>query len=150
MLDLCTRDHCTVNMDRIAWVRDQNRIATIESGEHQVRQAFFGADGNDGFRIGIELNVEAALVPIGDGFAQPWNTFGHRVAMGVWPFGGLHKFVDDMLGCGAVRVAHRHIDDVFTTSARGHFQFRRNVEDIRREPLNAREFVVHVGGIDRD
>ena len=44
--------------------------------------AFFGADGDDGFGVGIEGDVVARLVPIADGAAEAGDAFGEGVAMG--------------------------------------------------------------------
>ena len=34
---------------------------------------------------------------------------------------GFNELVDDVLGCGAVGVAHAEVDDVFATAAGGDF-----------------------------
>src|SRR5690554_6628968 len=40
---------------------------------------------------------------------------------------------------GAVGIAHRHIDDVFSAPPRRHLEFARNIENIRRQALDARK-----------
>ena len=145
VFDLRTGNHRAVNMNWITRIGHQHRIATVECGQHQMRQSLLGSDGDNRLRVGIEFNIEAALVPIGNGFAQPGNALRHRVAMGVGPLRGFDEFIDDVLGCRPIRVSHRHVDDVFATPARRHFQFRRDIEDVRRKAFDAREFVVHVG-----
>ena len=52
---------------------------------------------------------------------------------------GLDHLVDDVLGRGAVGIAHAEVDDVFAAAARGDFQLPGDVEDVRREALNAAE-----------
>jgi hypothetical protein len=47
--DVGAGDHRAVDVDRVARVGHQHRVAAIQRGQHQVRQAFLGADGDDGF-----------------------------------------------------------------------------------------------------
>ena len=48
----------------------------------------------------------------------------------------LDEFLNDMRRCGAIRVTHRHVNDIFTTMARRHFELSRNIKDIRWQTLN--------------
>ncbi len=50
---------------------------------------------------------------------------------------GLNHLVDDVLGRGAVGVAHAEVDDVFAAAAGGDLHFAGDVEDVGREALNA-------------
>ena len=68
VFDLRACNHRAINMNRVAGVGYEHGVATIQGSEHQVRQAFLGTDGNNGFRIRVKLHIEAALVPIGDRF----------------------------------------------------------------------------------
>ena len=77
MLDLRAGDDRAVDMYRIAGIRHQHRVTTVECCQHQMCKALFGADGDNRFCIWIEFNVVATLVPIGDRFAQAWDAFGH-------------------------------------------------------------------------
>src|SRR5213078_644616 len=48
--------------------------SAVERGEHQMREAFLGSDGDDRFRIRIECDAVAALVPAADRAAQSRNS----------------------------------------------------------------------------
>lgn len=76
--DVGAGDDRAVDVDRVAGVGHQHGIATVQGGQHQVRQAFLGADGDDGFGIGIELDRVAALVPVTDGLAQARDALGYQ------------------------------------------------------------------------
>ncbi len=47
--DVGAGDHRAVDVDRVARIRHQHGVAAIERGQHQVREAFLGADRDDGF-----------------------------------------------------------------------------------------------------
>src|SRR3989449_11474027 len=64
--DVCSSDL----VDRVARVGNEYRVAAVERGEHQMREALFGSDGDDRFRIRIECDAVAALVPAADRAAQ--------------------------------------------------------------------------------
>jgi hypothetical protein len=57
--------------------------------------------------------------------------------MGIGATGRLNQFIDDVARRGAVGIAHAHIDDVLAATARRHLQFRRDVENVRRQALDA-------------
>ena len=76
-------DDRAVNVNRVARIRHQRRIAAIQRGEHQVREAFFRADGDDGFGVWVEPSAVALRIPVADGLAQTRNTFRHAIAVGV-------------------------------------------------------------------
>jgi hypothetical protein len=104
-----------------------------------VGQAFLGADGDDGFGIRIELDRIAALVPVTDRLAQARNALGHGIAVRGRARRRFHHLVDDVLGSRAVRIAHRHVDDVFATPTRRHLELAGNVENVRGQTLDAGE-----------
>jgi hypothetical protein len=56
--------------------------------------------------------------------------------MRVDPLGRFDELVHDMLGRRAVGVSHRQIDDVVAAPPRRHLDLVRDVEDVRRQPLN--------------
>ncbi len=74
--DVGTGDDGAVDVDRIAGIGHEHGVATVERGEHQVRETFFGTDGDDRFAVGIELDVVAFLVPMRDGAPQSGNALG--------------------------------------------------------------------------
>ena len=52
---------------------------------------------------------------------------------------GLDELVDDVLGRGAVGIAHAEVDDVFAAAAGGDLHFAGDVEDVGGQTLNAGE-----------
>jgi hypothetical protein len=77
-----------------------------------MRQAFLGADGDDGFAFRVDVDRVAFLVPVGNRPAQARNALGRGVTVGVFTLGDLHQFFDDVRRRGAVGVAHAQVDDV--------------------------------------
>ena len=144
--DIGTGNDCTVDVDRVARVGHQHGIAAIEGGKHQMRQAFLGADGHDRLGVGIEFDRISALIPVGDRTPQARDALGDRIAMGIQPGRGFDQLVDDMLGRGAVRVAHAHINDVFATTSGGHLELGRDIEDVGRKPTYAGEIALCAHG----
>ena len=143
--DIRAGNHRAPDMDRVAGIGHQHGIAGIERGQHQVRQALLGADGDDGFRIRIELDGVAGLVPLGDRPAQARDALGSRVAMGVGPAHGIDQFIDDVRRRGAIRIAHRHVDNVFATAARRQLELGGDIEHIGRQAIDARKFARSLG-----
>ena len=146
--DVGSGDDRAVDVDRIAWIRNQDRIAAVQGGEHQVGQALLGADRDDRLGIGIDPDLEPVLVPVGNRAAQPGDSLGHRIAVGILPLYRFDQLVDDVPGRGAVRIAHAHVDDVLATAPGRHFQLGRDVEHVRRKPLDVWKFgrdVLHGG-----
>ena len=68
--DVGAGDDGAVDVDGVAGVGDEDGVARVEDGEAEVGDAFLGADGDDGFGLGVEIDVVAALVPVADGLAQ--------------------------------------------------------------------------------
>lgn len=132
-------DHCAVDVDRVARVGHQHGVAVVEGAEHQVCQALFGADGDDGFAFRVDIDLVAFLVPVGDGPAQARNAAGGGVAMGVFALGDLHQLLDDVWRRGPVGVAHAQVDDVLAAAAGRHLELGGNVEDVRGKTIDARE-----------
>ncbi len=64
-----------------------------------MRQTLFGANGDNGFGLWIELNFVAFFVPVGNRTAQAWNTTRSGVPMGVATLHSLHQFFHDMWRC---------------------------------------------------
>ena len=56
--------------DGVAGVRHKDGIAGIHDGKGDMGQAFLRAQKGENFGIGIQRNVIAALIPIGNGAAQ--------------------------------------------------------------------------------
>ncbi|OMP13380.1 hypothetical protein COLO4_01793, partial [Corchorus olitorius] len=132
-------DYRAVDVDRVAGVGHQHRVAVVQGSQHQVCQAFLGADGNDGFALGVDLDLVAVLVPARNRAAQTGDASGSGIAVGVFTLGDLHQLLDDVRRRGPVGVAHAQVDDVLATTARGHLEFGGDVEDVGGETIDARK-----------
>jgi len=64
--DVRAGDDRPVNVDGVAGVRNEDSIARVENGETEVSDALFGANGDDGLGVGVEIDVVARLVPVAD------------------------------------------------------------------------------------
>lgn len=102
----------------------------VEGRQHQVRQAFLGADGNDGFAFRVDLHVVAVTVPVRDGPAQARDAARGGVAMGVFALGDGAELLDDMRRGRPVGIAHAQVDDVLATATSGHLQFGGDIENV--------------------
>ena len=51
--DVRAGDHRAVDMNRVARVGHEHGVVRVEDGEAEVRDALFGADGDDGLGLGI-------------------------------------------------------------------------------------------------
>ena len=125
LADVGAGDDRAVDVDRIARVRHQHRVAAAERGEREVRDPFLRADRDDRLGLRIELDAPAPLVPVADRAAQARDALRHRVAVRVGPLHGLDELVDDVLRRRAVGVAHAEVDDVLAAAARGHLELGR-------------------------
>ena len=139
--DVGAGDHRAVDMNRVTRVGHQHDIAAIQRRQGQVGDALLGTDGDDGFLFRVEVHAIAGLVPVADGLAQARNALGNRVTVGVATTHGLDQLFDDMRRGGLVGIAHAEVDNVFTTSPSGHFEFAGDVEDIGRQAGNSGKFV---------
>ncbi len=101
-----------IHVDGVGGVSDDDGIAGGEEGEHEVGEAFLGADGGDDFAVGIELDAVAAFVFEGDFAAEVVEAHGDGVAVIAGVFGGFGEFVDDEVGGGVDGVAHAQVDDI--------------------------------------
>ena len=129
-----------VDVDGVAGIGYKHGVARVEDSEAEMGDALFGADGDDGLGVGVDIDGVAGLVPIRDGFAQAGQAARDGVAMGDRLLRRFNHLVDDVPGSGAVGVAHAEVDDVFAAAARGNFHLAGDVEDIGREALDAAEF----------
>ena len=92
-LDLGARNDASVLMNRIGRRRREHHVALIENRQSQMRDAFLGADRGDGFRIGIEFDVVAPLVPVANRQPQLVDAARDRIAMVGGLGGGLDQLV---------------------------------------------------------
>ena len=54
-------DDGAIDVDGVAGVGNEDGVARVENRQAQMGDAFFGADGDDGFGVGIEVDVVARL-----------------------------------------------------------------------------------------
>ena len=137
--DVGTGDHRTPDVDRVARVGHQHRVAAVECRKHQVREAFLRADRDDRFVVGVDVDGVAVAVPMRDRAAQARNALRRRVAVGVGPLRRFGELGDDVRRRRAVGVAHAHVDDVFPAPARLRPQFGSDGKDVGRKAIDARE-----------
>ncbi len=133
-------DNKAIGMDGIGWIRHQHGVAGPHRRQSQMGQALLGADGDDGLHVRVQFHLVAVAVPVADGPPQTRNAPGHGISVGITPLGRLHQFIDDVVGCGLVWIAHAEVDDVFPPRARGRLQLVDDVEDIGRQALDAAKF----------
>src|ERR1017187_53777 len=75
-------DDRAVDVDGVAGVGDEYGVAGVENRQTQMGDALLGADGDDGFGFGVEIDAVAGLVPIGNGTAEAGEAAGDGIAMG--------------------------------------------------------------------
>jgi hypothetical protein len=130
-------DDRPIDVNRVRRVGHQDGIATIQGGQHQMRETFLRADGHHRFAVRVESDVVAPLIPVANRSAQAWNPLGDRIAMRVLAQRRLDQLVGDVLRRRAVRVAHAHVDDVLTAPACGHLQLGGDAEDVGGQTFDA-------------
>ncbi len=141
--DRRARDDETERMDRIGRVGRQYDVARRGNRSGEAGEAFLRSHGDDDFRLGVEIDAEAASVIIGLCPAEARNTLGLRIAMRARLLRHFHQLVDDMSGGREIRVAHAEVDNVLASRARRcphriHFG-----DDIGRQSLDAVELFGH-------
>ena len=124
-------DH-TVLMDGVCRIRRDHRIARSDHREEQVREGVLGADGDDGFCIGIEFHAIIGLVAPGDFLAQAGDAAGSRIPVVARITSGFDHFGDHHARRGAIGIAHAQIDDVLLRGARARPHFVDHGKHVRR------------------
>jgi hypothetical protein len=130
-------DDESIGMDRIGRIRHQDRIPCPHGRKRQVGKTLLRADGDDRLAVRIQMDVEAIAIPMTDGAAQPRDPARDRVAVSVLADGRLDQLVDDVLRRRLVGIPHPEVDDVLAPCSRFGLQLVDDVEDIRRQPLDA-------------
>jgi hypothetical protein len=64
--DVGTGDHEAVGVDRVGGIGHQHSIAAVDRRHGEMSKAFLRTDGDDGFLVGVEVDVVARLVPVAD------------------------------------------------------------------------------------
>ena len=101
-----------VLVDRVGRVGRSDDIARTDRGKKQMRQRVFGADRDDGFLFGIEVDVVLALVAGADLLAQFRNAARHGIAVVARITRGFAQLVHDNLRGLAIGITHAEIDHV--------------------------------------
>jgi hypothetical protein len=130
-------------VDRIARVRHQDDVAGAGDRLAEVGQALLGAQGDDGFALGIELDPEAPRVVAGDRLAQAGNAARGRVAMDPGVLNRLDQLVDHVPGRRLVRVAHAEVDDVVAGRPPRGLELVDLGEDVGRQAFDLVKFLFH-------
>jgi hypothetical protein len=130
-------------VDWIAWVRSQDDVAGGSDRLCKIGEAFLAAQRDDDFAVGIERDVETALVICCLSLAQSGNAPRGRIAMSGRLCSDFGKLGDDVGRRRAVGVAHAKIDDVLAPAARGGLHRIDLREDIGRQAADAVEVVGH-------
>ena len=127
-------------VDGVSGVGHQHHVPGHDRGQHQVGQALLGPDGGDGLGLGVDIHVEAALVPVRDGHPELGDALGRGIAV-VGPLAGrLDEFCHDVGRGSQVGVPHPQINDILAPATGFHLQGVYRGKNIRRQPLHAREF----------
>ena len=105
-------------MNGVCGVGRDHHVARPDDGEQQVRQRVFGADGDDGFGIGIEFDAVVRAVAAGDLLAQAGNAARCGIAVVARIARGFDQLADDHARRGAIGIAHAQVDDIELRGAR--------------------------------
>ena len=107
-----------------------------------MREGVLGADGHDGFLLGIEGDVVIRFVSLDDFFAETGDAFRGGVAMIARVAGGFDELVYDGAGRGSVGVAHAEVDHIELCRARFRLHLVDDGEHVRRQFLDAVELLI--------
>ena len=135
-------------VDGVAGVGREHDVAGRGDRLREVGETFLRAQGDDHLLVGIERDVEAALVVSRLGLAQAGNALGRRIAVGRGLGRDFGELVDDVLRRRAVGIAHAEVDDVLAAGARRRLHRVDLGEDIGRQAADAVELVVHRAVLD--
>ena len=106
---------------------------------HEVGEALLGADRGDDLALGVEVDVEPALVQVGERLAQLGDAAAGRVAMVAGVVRRLRQLLDGQVGRRDVGVAEAEVDDVEPGAARLDLQPVDDREDVRGQACDPPE-----------
>ncbi len=133
-----------VLMNRIGGIRRNHRVIRTDDGEQQMRERIFRTDGDDGFRVGIEIDVVIGLIALDDFLPQMRNAARYRVAMVARILGGFDQLVDHHARRSAIGIAHAEIDHILLRGTRSRLHLIDDGENVGRQLLDA---IKRIGGI---
>jgi hypothetical protein len=129
----------------ICGIRRDHHVARTDGRKKQVGERVLGADGDDGFLVGIEFHAVVVLVARGDFLAQARNAARLRIAMIARVARRLDQLVDHHARRGAVGVAHPHIDHIDLRGPRLGAHFVDDREHVGGQLLYAIEILLIFG-----
>ena len=138
-LHLRARNDASVLMNRIGRRRREHHVALVENRQRQVRDAFLRSDRDDRFRVGVELDAVAPLVPVANRQPQLVHAARDRVAMVCALRRRLDQLRHDMRRRRLVGISHPEVDYVLALAPRLEAQFSDRVEDVGRQPFDSWE-----------
>src|SRR4030095_9740276 len=127
-------------MDRIRRAGTQHNVSGVYNRPCQMRQPFFGANGDDRLTIRIKVHLIPALVPIADGNAELVNPSGDGVAMVLWLCVAFATLWHNRGRRRQIGITHCASDGVFAPSTRFHFHTVDDAEHVGRQPFDALKF----------
>jgi hypothetical protein len=130
-------------VDGIGRVGHQDHVARRRNGLRHVGEALLGAQRRHDVLVGVEPHAEPPLIIGRLRLAQPRNALGGRIPVRPRLVDGLHHLVDDVLRRRHVRIAHAEIYDVGAAGTRIGLQPVHLRKNIRRQSLDAVEFLDH-------
>ena len=132
-----TGEHGREEMDRVAGRRDDRRVARLDQHPHQVRERLLGADRRDDLGVGVERDVEAPLVELGERRAELRQAAADGVAVVHRAQRGLAQLLDGDRGRRDVGVAEAEVDHVASRVPQLALQLVDLREDVGRQRLDA-------------
>ena len=130
-------------MDRIAGVRRHHHVARRHDRLGEVGEALLRPEGDDHLGLGIERDVEAALVVAGEGAAQARDAARGRVAVDLGVVQGLDQLLHHVRRRRPVGVAHAEVDDVLAAPPGGCLHRVHFREHVGRQSTQAEQFLGH-------
>ena len=127
------------DVDRIGGRRHERGVARSDQDPHEMREALLGADRGDHLGVGVEVDVELALVEVGDGAAQLGDPARGRVAVVARVVRCLGQLAHRHVGRRQVGIAEPEVDHVASGSPRVRLQVVDGGEDVGRQPVDATE-----------
>ena len=127
-------------MDRVGRLGHETRIARRDERPGHVADRFLRAHRAHRFGFRVEHHVVPPVVPVDDRLTQLGDPAARRVAVVPRVLGRFRQLVDDVRRRREIGVAHTEVDDVLAGPARARLEIVDDVEDVRREAIDAAEF----------
>ena len=115
----------------------------LEIADARLASPSFEPSVTTDLRLRIDGNAESALVIAGERAPQALDPARFGIAVGARILHRLGQLVDDVRRRREVRVAHAEVDDVLADGAGAGLHGVDLGEDVRRQPPDLEEFLVH-------